>query len=68
VTNTLFSQLARPPGADEHALSALGVVGVVLIIAVLAPWLAPHDPRVIIDMNAAKKSCTVGQAIGRHGP
>lgn len=29
---------------DRIALAALGVVGIILVIAILAPWIAPQDP------------------------
>lgn len=29
---------------DRIALAALGVVGIILVMAILAPWIAPQDP------------------------
>jgi len=38
---TALRRIARSP----RALVGLGVLTVVLVMAVFAPWLAPHDPR-----------------------
>ena len=43
----------RAPHSIRHAASALGgiIVGAVLLVAIFAPWLAPHDPY-LHDLNA----------------
>jgi peptide/nickel transport system permease protein len=38
--SSIWKRLAR----DKLALAGIGVVGVTVAVALLAPWLAPHDP------------------------
>jgi len=49
-SNFAVTRLRRPPQAWDRlkqnrvALAGVGVVVVVALVAILAPWLAPYDP------------------------
>lgn len=47
-----LSELTAAAGRSPLHLACLGFVGLVVLAALLAPWLAPHDPNAV-DLGAA---------------
>ncbi len=43
----------RTPGRRKLRIG-LGILGVLLLVAILAPWLAPHDPEAIVSSQVLK--------------
>ncbi|MFC9390406.1 ABC transporter permease [Streptomyces venezuelae] len=48
----VLAKLRAPSGRSPLHLICLGLVGLVVAAALLAPWLAPHDPNAV-DLGAA---------------
>jgi peptide/nickel transport system permease protein len=58
-----FRQIIEALVRRPAAASAMAVIGVVVVIAVVAPWIVPADPTKI-DLNAALKGPSSGNLLG----
>jgi peptide/nickel transport system permease protein len=45
-----FGIARRRFAGNQLAVAALGIIAVLYVVAILAPWLAPYDPSVIFDV------------------
>ncbi|MGW2191664.1 ABC transporter permease, partial [Streptosporangium sp. NPDC001682] len=59
----LLAPLARLAGGDKLVTTALAVLTVLIIAAVLAPLIAPHDPDAV-DLSATLSGSTPDHLLG----
>ena len=59
-----MSDLVRMFRKSSSALFGLGLVAVMAVLAVLAPWIAPRDPDVIDTARRLAPILTAGHPLG----